>query len=333
MRAIEWHPGFRWLCCLLCALLMSGCGGGEGASAAVPSGAPTSAAHSQNAASQAASRPAASRRPNAPQVYAPTAPGDAVLGEGPVRIDVSNAAQGYVMACYNGSAAKANIQLTGPDGINYKYFLPPSEDWVSLPLSGGSGTYAVDAYENIVDTRYAVLFKETLEVQLENDLLPFLYPNQFVDFNAGSRCVEKASQTVADAADDLEAVAAIYHYVVENTVYDQQKADTVPSGYLPDVDETLESGTGICFDFASLTAAMLRSQNIPARLEIGYSGQVYHAWISVYTAETGWIDNAIEFTGDAWTRMDPTFASTNNSSKAVLQYIGDGNNYTVQYMR
>ena len=104
------------------------------------------------------------------------------------------------------------------------------------------------------------------------------------------------------------------------------------TGYLPVVDETLESGKGICFDYAALTAAMLRSQNIPTRLEIGYAGKAYHAWVSVYTEETGWIDRLIEFTG-AWTRMDPTFASSNDSSAAVLKYIGDGSNYNVQYMR
>ena len=41
----------------------------------------------------------------------------------------------------------------------------------------------------------------------------------------------------------------------------------------------------------------------------------------------------IEFTGDAWTRMDPTFAAGNNNSKKVLKYIGDGSNYTLQYTR
>ncbi len=30
--------------------------------------------------------------------------------------------------------------------------------------------------------------------------------------------------------------------------------------------------------------AMLRSQGIPTKLEIGYSGEAYHAWIST------WID-------------------------------------------
>ena len=187
-------------------------------------------------------------------------------------------------------------------------------------------------YENIEGSSYAVLFKDSFDAPLENELLPFLYPNQFVDFDADSRAVATAAETVAGATDDLDAVAAIYHYVVENITYDAEKAATVTSGYLPVVDETLASGKGICFDYAALTVAMLRSQNIPARLEIGYAGDAYHAWISVYTEETGWIDRLIEFSGD-WTRMDPTFAAGRESSEAVLQYIGDGSNYTVQYTR
>lgn len=74
---------------------------------------------------------------------------------------------------------------------------------------------------------------------------------------------------------------------------------------------------------------MLRSQGIPTRLEIGHSGEVYHAWISVYIEDKGWIDKIIEFSGDSWTRMDPTFASGNDNNKKILEYIGDGSNYTL----
>ena len=30
--------------------------------------------------------------------------------------------------------------------------------------------------------------------------------------------------------------------------------------------------------------------------------------------------------------MDPTYASSGNSSKAIMQYIGDGANYTAKYL-
>ena len=77
-------------------------------------------------------------------------------------------------------------------------------------------------------------------------------------------------------------------------------------------------------------AAMLRSQGVPTKLVVGYSGDAYHAWISVYLKEIGWVDDIIEFNGKNWSLMDPTLAA-NNSSKSVAKYIGDGNNYTVKY--
>ena len=270
-------------------------------------------------------------RSNEPVIYAPQAPGNYVLGAAPLTVDVSNAGQGYVMALYSGSAAKAVVQLTGPDGITYKYFLPPSQTPVPLPLTSGSGLYLVDGYENIEGTSYAVLFKDSVETTLDSEFLPYLYPNQYVLFDENTEAVDVAAQTAEGAVSDLDAVERIYHYVIDNITYDDEKAATVKSGYLPTVDDTLHTGTGICFDYAALTTAMLRSQNIPTRLEIGYSGQVYHSWISVYTDETGWIDKLIEFSGD-WTRMDPTFASNGKSSKSILKYIGDGSNYSLQYL-
>ncbi len=275
---------------------------------------------------------AAAGRSNEPVIYTPEAPGSYVLGAGPLSVDASNAAQGYVMARYSGSAAKAVVQLTGPDTVTYKYFLPPSEGFIPLPLTSGSGTYAVDGYENIEGSTYATLFKDSISVTLDDEFLPYLYPNQYVLFDGDTQAVAVAAETVDGAAGDLDAVERIYHYVIENVSYDDEKAATVSAGYLPVVDDTLASGTGICFDYAALTTAMLRSQNIPTRLEIGYSGQIYHSWISVYVPEQGWIDKLIEFTGSDWTRMDPTFASNGKSSKSILKYIGDGSNYAVQYL-
>lgn len=77
-------------------------------------------------------------------------------------------------------------------------------------------------------------------------------------------------------------------------------------------------------------AAMMRTQRIPTKLEIGYSGEVKHAWISAYVTEIGWIDNIIEFDGSSWTMMDPTLAAS-NSKASVKKYVGDGSNYTLQY--
>ena len=112
--------------------------------------------------------------------------------------------------------------------------------------------------------------------------------------------------------------------------HNKEKANNVQYGYVPDPDQTLNDKTGICFDYASLTCAMLRSQGIPTKLEVGYVGEVYHAWISCYVDETGWIDNIIEFDGKDWSLLDPTLGA-NNKSKDVKKYIGDGSKYIVKY--
>ena len=118
--------------------------------------------------------------------------------------------------------------------------------------------------------------------------------------------------------------------MITNITYDEELAANVKTNYLPNIDNTLKTKKGICFDYASLMAAMLRSQGVPTKLVVGYSGEAYHAWISVYLKEIGWVDDIIEFDGKSWSLMDPTLAA-NNSSSSVAKYVGDGSNYTVKY--
>lgn len=131
----------------------------------------------------------------------------------------------------------------------------------------------------------------------------------------------------------MDALTAIYNYVVRNLTYDYDLADNVEAGYLPDVDATLKSKKGICFDYAALTTAMLRARDIPCKLQIGYAGTVKHAWITVYIRSKGWVDKGVEFSGDSWSRMDPTFDSNSQDEETIQQYIGEDDNYSVQFTR
>ncbi len=250
-----------------------------------------------------------SYRDNTPVVLVPSADGEVVCGTEEVCVDASNLSEGYIMVKYMGDADKVRMLLDTPEGNTYNYLIPTDGSYAVLPMSDGNGTYGIGIYENIVDDKYAELFSDELEVTLTDENKVFLYPNSYVDFNVDSEAVKKGAELVADASTELEAVEKVYRYVTENITYDYDKAENVQSGYLPVVDETLQTGKGICFDYASLMAAMLRSQRIPTRLEIGYAGTLYHAWISVYTEEEGWIDNLIVFDGENWVLMDPTLVS------------------------
>jgi len=169
------------------------------------------------------------------------------------------------------------------------------------------------------------------DVTLKDEFAPFLRPNQYVDFSASSLAVAKAIELTQGLTDPLEKVEVIYNYVVTNLTYDKDKAATVTSCYLPVLDEILTQGKGICFDYAALMTGMLRSIGIPCKMVFGYAGSAYHAWISVWTEDEGWVQGVIFFDGTAWQRLDPTFASSAGRSDDIMEFIGDGSNYREKY--
>ena len=266
------------------------------------------------------------------QVLVPEAPGKKTLGTSPLVLDISDTDQGYLTAVSDSTDQMMNVQLTAEDGVVYSYFISPGESAV-IPFSSGSSTYQVSCYQQISDSQYAALYADTLEIKLANEFLPVLYPNQYVNFTPDSEASKLALSMVSEDTSDIDALQTIYNYVVSHVTYDYDLADTVASGYLPDVDETLQTGKGICFDYAALTTAMLRSCDIPCKLQIGYAGDIKHAWINVYIRSRGWVDKAVEFSGDSWSRMDPTFDSNSEDKDTIQEYIGDNNNYTVQFTR
>ena len=166
---------------------------------------------------------------------------------------------------------------------------------------------------------------------MEDEFAPFIRSNQYVNFDAAPSTVACAASLTQGISDPLQKVSAIYNYVVYNMTYDTELAATVTSGYLPDLDSVLGKMSGICFDYAALMTGMLRSQGVPTKLVVGYAGEVYHAWINVWSASTGWVDGVIYFDGTNWKRMDPTFASSGGGSANMIDFIGNGANYSAKY--
>jgi hypothetical protein len=247
-------------------------------------------------------------------------------------IDASNMAEGYVMLKYTGGKSiPIKVQITKKGGENYTYNLNSDGSVETFPLSVGDGEYTINIYENISGSKYALAFGKTVSVKLRHPFLPFMYANQYVKFSSASEAAKQAASLTAGKGTDLEKLDAIYQYVVKNFTYDKELAKNAPTGYVPNVDAVLKSKKGICFDYAAVTSAMLRSQNIPCKLVIGYAGTAYHAWVNVFIESVGWIDKAIYFDGDKFSLMDPTFASSSNSSSDIYKFIGEGSNYKVKY--
>ncbi len=258
------------------------------------------------------------------------APGILVKSSEKAVIDYSNTKDGYVMVCYKvPTDKKLKAQVQGPS-TTYTYNLTP-EKWAAFPLSDENGSYKITVFQNTTDSKYAAVISLTVSVQMTDEFAPFLRANQYVDFDAAPKSVAKAAQLTAGITDPLKKVEKVYDFVVGNLTYDTELAATVKTGYLPELDKVLEKRKGICFDYAALMTGMLRSQGVPTKLVVGYAGTVYHAWISVWSEADGWIDGVIWFDGDSWQRMDPTFASSGGGSSDMIDYIGDGSNYTPIY--
>lgn len=268
---------------------------------------------------------------SAATVRTPAATGSVTYGNALVTVDASNSSEGYVMVKYTGSNPKIKVQIT-KDGVEtYTYNLNSSGNYEVFPFSEGSGNYSIKVFENISGNQYSQAFSQSVSVQLANELSPFLYPNQFCNYSAASAAAPLADELTKNAADELTKVASVYNWVVDNISYDEQLAATVTSGYLPNIDSILAKKKGICFDYAALMTSMLRMENVPTKLVVGYSGSAYHAWISVYTQASGWVDSVIYFDGNAWKLMDPTFASNGKRSASIMAYIGDGSNYRTRF--
>lgn len=265
-----------------------------------------------------------------PEVKTPLASGKSVAESDKAEIDFSCADEGYISAVYTGKSERAKLRVKCGN-LQYDHDLAADGTREFFPLME-SGTYSVKVYELVTGKSYGEAVSADFDVKIKSSTGMYLYPNKYINFNGKSECVKKAAELCAGVEDDVERIAEIFGYVAGNITYDKQLAATVKSGYIPDPDRTLGKGTGICFDYASLMGAMLRSQGIPTRLVIGWAEpEIYHAWNEIYTDETGWITPELFLKKKGFNIADATFYAGNSNKEKIADYIEDESNYSAVY--
>lgn len=239
-------------------------------------------------------------------------------------LDISNVSDGYIMYRYRGASDKTVVQMKiEGDNTIYSHHLPADGGFVAVPLSFGSGSYTIRVYERLSGAQYQFIAGTAVEVSLENEFSPYLYPNTVVDFDADSLVVAKGEEIAGEWNTVPGKIAAIYRFVADAIAYDSELAATVAAGYRSDPDTTLKKGKGICLDYTVLAAAMLRAQGIPTKVVFGrLAGGEYHSWISVYSCEEEQDGPlAIE---RGWNLLDPTFsdraAVSRDDYTAIYEY-------------
>jgi len=132
------------------------------------------------------------------------------------------------------------------------------------------------------------------------------------------RVVERTDRVTSNATNPYETAVGIEAYLEDSHGYSQNVS--APDG---DVVDTFlfEMDAGYCTYFAASMATMLRTQDVPARVAVGYSGGQWagndtwvvrgtdaHAWVEVYFPDVGWVE------------FDPTPASDRRqTSRAAIE--------------
>jgi transglutaminase-like putative cysteine protease len=117
--------------------------------------------------------------------------------------------------------------------------------------------------------------------------------------STSSRFREVTREVTADAENPYETAAAIEAYLEANKEYSldiEKPSGNVANNFLLNMD------SGYCTYFATTMAAMLRTQDVPARIAVGYTpgqqvddgewvvrGLNSHVWVEVYFPEYGWV--------------------------------------------
>jgi hypothetical protein len=107
--------------------------------------------------------------------------------------------------------------------------------------------------------------------------------------------IEKAEEITSGLNGDQEKALAIYQFVTQHVAYDVEKAEADIFNIDDSALSTLESGIGICQDYAFLATALFRAIGMEAHYVEGYAGE-RHAWVEVM------VDGE-------WLEMDPTWGA------------------------
>lgn len=232
---------------------------------------------------------------------------------------IESLGNGTVSVRYESESSKAVKIMVEKSGQRFFYDL--DEDAESLlPLQAGDGMYRVCILEQKEGNSYRVVKSRNIEYTAAGENESFLSPIDIIDWKEGDPIQLKALELTENLETENEKVMAIYTYVINAFDYDYDKINRIANTYVPDPNAMLEEKSGICYDYASTFAAMLRINGIPARLVKGYKNglDAYHAWNEVFDSESG-----------EWMTVDTTFDAYYLDRDMAYAFEKSASEYTV----
>ena len=210
--------------------------------------------------------------------------GSTVKTDDRLTIDYSHADQGYVLVKAKKSDKRMQLKVShGKDSVCYEINGEGRDEVIPLQFGSGKYTFTLAVSRKKGSRQAGPAGSVTIQCSMTDESSCFLYPNQYVSYDADSPLVAEAQNLCEGMSDPLEIAKTICAYVRRHFSYDWMKAEMIKSdrtkNLLPDIGSTWETGKGVCQDLSALTCAMLRSQGIPAKLAIGRADGNYHSWV------------------------------------------------------
>ena len=228
----------------------------------------------------------------------------------PVDVVTSVSANGILSVSIDTeNTGRMKVKIT--KGNETLYYDVDSDYHLNIPLQMGNGSYTVKVFSHVQGSDYQAVFSEDFVFAAEDPNDVFLASSEIVNFAESQNIDSLTNQVVDGATEEMEIATRIADFVIAELKYDTQKAETLTADYIPNIDSVLADKSGICYDFAAVTASMLREAGIPAKLVMGYrsDSDLYHAW------------NEVLIDGE-WVVVDTTWDNVMNNHHMSVQNPG-----------
>jgi len=199
-------------------------------------------------------------------------------------IDKSEISKGIINVKYSSDDDKI-YKLKIMKGDEKVYYTLKKNISDAFSLTYGNGEYEIKILKNTTGSSYTTVYKTNITLNINNSSSIYLNSIQNIYWNKNMNSIIYSDKMVKETYESLLQKVKVYELIIFNYSYDYDKYSKVKSAYyLPVIDDTFNVKKGICYDFSSLLASMLRSQGVPTKLVKGYADftDEYHAWNEVY---------------------------------------------------
>lgn len=233
-------------------------------------------------------------------------------------VDWSMAANGYIT--FTAKGQERCFILQGPNDKQVICSVAKG-DTIKVALVDGTGKYQYAIANNTNGGKsYRVQYKNSFTVQsIDAELAPYLVSTPYGDCENAPNATVKAAELWDSKKTQLENIKAIAEWVGDLKYDKSLKQGTIDVYVAP--DSVIENGGGVCNEMTKLLVAMLRSQGVPAYVQVGHNaGGNNHGWVMAWVELSTSVKDGVTSSKGAWVLIEATSGDVKSAVMAKRNY-------------